>query len=819
MTNPPRLHPIRTILVADDDSESRYLLVATLASEGYLVEEARTGREALVKARTNPPDLIVSDILMPEMDGFTLCREIRRDPVLHRVPFLFYTATYTDERDQELALRIGADRFLCKPQDPDRFLAEVRQMVSTVRERAPGEPSPPDGDPGTLRLYSERLVAKLEKRTLDLKRERDERRRAEEELELFRDLVDRSTDAYFVVDPETGRFLDANGSFAETLGFSREELLGMRVMDIEARLPDPGAWRRHVAEVRRKGAMRLEGLHRAKDGGSVPVEVNVRCLTLRGKEYLVAVARDLRERIEAERAMRESEERYRTLLEEIGEVVYATDERGTFRFLSPAVLAVTGYRPDEGVGRTFLDFVHEEDRERILRRYREIPTWIGDPEEFRILTRGGKVRWIRATSRAVREGGRITGYRGIFRDITEEKSLEEQLRHSQKMETVGRLAGGVAHDFNNMLSVILGYADLLLLRTEEGHPARKPLEEISRAAQRSMELTRQLLAFARKQVIAPKVIDLNLKVAGLMDMLGRMAGENIELVFRPGADAGRIHVDPSQIDQVLANLVVNARDAIEGQGTVTVETGRAILDEEYCALHVDTLPGEYAILAVSDTGPGMERHILDRIFDPFFTTKEAGKGTGLGLATVYGIVRQNGGNIHVYSEPGRGTTFRIYFPASHGEIENEPDADPAALTGTETILLVEDEEQILRLAEKVLTGYGYRVLAARSPDEALARESAFGEPIHLLLTDVVMPGMDGKTLADRLRGKRPGLETLFMSGYTADVISRQGVLEPGIAYLQKPFSPKQLAARVRETLDRRGGSQGRPDRHSREDSP
>jgi PAS domain S-box-containing protein len=385
---------------------------------------------------------------------------------------------------------------------------------------------------------------------------------------------------------------------------------------------------------------------------------------------------------------------------------------------------------------------------------------------------------------------------------SERIKLENQLQHAQKMESVGRLAGGVAHDFNNMLSVIIGHANLALMDLDSGHPVQINMEEIRKAAERSADLTRQLLAFARKQTVAPKAVVLNEAVAGLLVMLKRLIGEHINLKWQPETDLWPVKVDPSQIDQILANLCVNARDAIDDVGEINIETKNITIDEDYCAYHVAIVPGEYVCLAVSDDGHGMDKETLRHIFEPFFTTKGVGEGTGLGLSTVYGATRQNNGFINVYSEPGLGTTFTLYLPryVGHVQIQAESVVEPVS-GGQETILLVEDEPSILSMATTILTRMGYIVLATDTPGEAIQLARKHGGEISLLLTDVIMPEMNGRELADKLLTQYPGLRRLFMSGYTSDVIAHHGVLDEGVHFIQKPFTLVALAAKVREVLD------------------
>jgi signal transduction histidine kinase/ActR/RegA family two-component response regulator len=383
------------------------------------------------------------------------------------------------------------------------------------------------------------------------------------------------------------------------------------------------------------------------------------------------------------------------------------------------------------------------------------------------------------------------------------KDLEAQLYQSQKLESVGRLAGGVAHDFNNMLGVILGKAEMALMELEPEDAHYADFREIQKVASRSADLTRQLLAFARRQTIAPRVLDLNETIEGMLKMMRRLIGEDIDLAWLPGSGLWPIKMDPSQIDQILANLCVNARDAIQDTGKITIETDTAAPDQAYCDQHTGFVPGEYVVLTISDDGFGMDKETIDHIFDPFFTTKAVGKGTGLGLATVYGIVKQNDGFIHVYSEPGKGSTFKIYF-RRHVEqadpVEPKTSASPLA-QGDETILLVEDDAEILHIALSMLERLGYRVLPVSSPGEAIREADMHPGDIHLLITDVVMPDMNGRDLSKRILSLYPNIKCLFMSGYTANVIAHHGVLDEGVHFIEKPFSINDLSAKVREALE------------------
>jgi len=388
-------------------------------------------------------------------------------------------------------------------------------------------------------------------------------------------------------------------------------------------------------------------------------------------------------------------------------------------------------------------------------------------------------------------------------DVTEGRKLEAQLRHSQKMEAVGRLAGSVAHDFNNLLSVILGYSSMLLADLKPVDPIRPDIDMIRAAGEKAAALTRQLLAFSRQQVLSPRVLDLNEIVQDSERMLRRLLGEDIELVMLYQRNLSPVRVDPGQIDQVVMNLALNARDAMPTGGKLTIETREVELDASYTADHFDVTPGPHVMLAVSDTGIGMDRETQTRIFEPFFTTKDVGKGTGLGLSTVFGIVRQSGGNIWVYSEVGGGTTFKVYLPRAPNGHEPEAPAfvEPVTLRGTETILLVEDQDEVRRVAQEILSRHGYHVIASQNAGEALLSCERHPRTIHLLLTDVVMPQMSGRELAERLAKVRPDMKVLYMSGYTDNAIVHHGILDSGIAFVQKPLVPEMLARRVREVLD------------------
>ncbi len=478
---------------------------------------------------------------------------------------------------------------------------------------------------------------------------------------------------------------------------------------------------------------------------------------------------------------------------------------------NPAAEKIFGYSRQEAVGRHWRFLVPAENLEQMGEVWNSVVTGCSNSSSVsENRTQEGRLiicDWL--NTKLVDSNGRVIGVASFVQDITERKMAEQererlqsQLLQAQKLESVGRLAGGVAHDFNNMLGVILGHSELALEKIEPGHPACHDLLEIAAAANRSANLVRQLLAFARKQTIVPRVLNLDEAVGSVLNMIQRLIGENIRLNWEPGEGVWPVRMDPTQVDQILANLCVNARDAIAGIGGINIETGNTSIDENYCMRRLDASPGEYVVLSVQDDGAGMEDKTLARLFEPFFTTKEVGKGTGLGLSTVYGIVRQNGGFIDVDSKPGRGTTFRIHLPRTDAPHSQPRPGEPSLVShkGTETILLVEDEISILELGKSILERCGYKVLTANAPEEALKLAKNYSSRIDLLITDLIMPTMNGKDLAEKLSEIVPGLHNLFMSGYTGEALAESGVVSERIYFLQKPFSLKTLTAKVREVL-------------------
>jgi PAS domain S-box-containing protein len=522
---------------------------------------------------------------------------------------------------------------------------------------------------------------------------------------------------------------------------------------------------------------------------------------------------DITERRNAELALRQSEEQFRAIFDmaSIG-IAQANPKTGQWIRVNQKMCEITGYSPEEMVALRVLEITHPEDRERDREVFHDVVNNRAKAcrLEKRYIRKDGSIVWVNVNLTVVRDAaGNPLRTLATIEDISERKRLEEehalmeaQLRQAQKLESVGRLAGGVAHDFNNMLGIILGHTDMVLDELDPDNWIVSDLLEIQKAARRSSDLTRQLLAFARKQTIAPLVLDLNEIVGGMLKMLQRLIGEDIDLAWLPCKGVWPVKVDPGQIDQILANLCVNARDAITGVGKITIETTNVVFDEAYCADHFDSVPGEFVLLAVSDNGSGMDHETQARIFEPFFTTKDLGRGTGLGLSTVYGIVKQNNGFINLYSEPDDGTTFKIYLPRHGAKAERmqREKVFGATQKGAETILLVDDEPAILPLTRKMLERLGYTVLSSSAPGQAIRLAEEYAGEIHLLMTDVVMPEMNGRDLARSILAGYPNLKRLFMSGYTANVIAHHGVLDEGVNFIQKPFSMQDLAAKLRKVL-------------------
>jgi two-component system, cell cycle sensor histidine kinase and response regulator CckA len=624
--------------------------------------------------------------------------------------------------------------------------------------------------------------------------------------ERFRLTFQASPDSVNINRLDDGMYVDVNEGFTRLTGYRAGEVLGRTSADINI-WHDLSDRQKLVQEILAKGYCNdLEARFRRKDGSVGHGRMSARVITLKNVPHIISVTRDVTEQTEALQALRTNKNLLDSILRTAPTAIGVVSNR-VFLVVNERMCLMTGYAQDELVGKN-ARMLYPDDREYEyvgMEKYRQISLDKTGSVETRWRRKDGEIVEILLCSSPINPNDLVSGVTFTALDISEGKQaeaerekLQAQLLQAQKIESIGRLAGGVAHDFNNMLTVILGHAEMAIKNFEQSDPVHANLEIIIEAAYRSADLVRQLLAFARKQTVEPKILELSDYIAGMLPMLMSLINEDIDLVWKPGAESWLIRIDPSQVDQLVANLCVNARDAIDGVGKITIETENVTFDAAYCAVHTGFMPGEYVQLCVSDNGAGMDKEVIEHIFEPFFTTKERGRGTGLGLAGVYGIVRQNNGFVNVYSEPDKGSSFKIYLPRfSGGHMEELFGKTSSVPRGSgELVLLVEDEAAILNVGKEMLERLGFRVLTAASPSEALRQAHAHMDEIRLLITDVIMPEMNGRDLARVLVGMKADLPCLFTSGYTANVIAHHGVLDNGIHFIQKPFSSKDLALAV-----------------------
>ncbi len=667
------------VLIVDDNDQNLYMLEALLRGNGHHVVSAHDGDEALAGLKAEGADVIISDILMPVMDGFQLCRAVRSDDALKDIPFVFYTATYTEAKDVKFGLSLGADRYLIKPQ-PDALLQAVTDLIA---ERTAGAAvrQPLGKEMEFFRQHNEALFRKLEKKISDLELANRTLRESEEK---YRSLFEESKDVVFISTPE-GRFIDINQAGVELFGYSsKEELLEV---DIE---------------------------------------------------------RDL--------------------------------------------------------------YVHLDYRKELLKMLDDQ----GYVKDYELLmkNKNGDILIVLETATAFRDKmGFVASYRGMLRDITHQRKLEQQLMQAQKMEAVGQLAGGIAHDFNNFLTAIMGYGSILQMGMEEDNALRTHVRQILSSAERAANLTKQLLIFSRKQVMDPRPVKINQIIFAIEKLISRLIGEDIDMKLTLSPEDLTIRADICQIEQVLMNLATNARDAMPNGGMLTIKTESVVMDDEFMRTHGYDKEGTYVVLTVSDTGEGMDEKTREKIFEPFFTTKEAGKGTGLGLAMVYGIVKQHNGYINVYSEHGEGTSFRIYLPSIEDTVEEKmTPGQPDAIGGNETVLLTEDDSEVRKMVSGLLTDFGYTVIEAKDGEDAVERFREHRDDIQLVILDVIMPKKNGKEVYSEVVQMKPEIKVIFASGYPVDVIRRKGIIEEGMEFISKPFAPSEFLKTIRKVLQQKAAN-------------
>ena len=751
-------------LIVEDSADDAELLLRALRTGDRDVTWERVETAGAMRAALDgrPWDLVISDYSMPQFSGLAALEVLKASG--QDLPFIIVSGTMGEEQ-VVIAMRAGVHDYFIK--------GRLAHLIPAV-ERELGN--------AKVRREQRRTVAVL--------------RESEQQLQTY---IDNAGDAIYVLEQATGRIRNCNARACHDLGYSRAELLQLSTQDLEARLPASAVAAVHQ-QLKPEAVQTVNGTHRRKDGTLFPVEIRLSSLAPAHPELVIAIVRDSSARLRAEEAQRDEATRWRVLFEQSTDGIVVMDQDGKVWGANHRFAEMLGYARDEVRQLHIWDWDAHWTREQLLSKLRSVDA-TGTFIETRHRRKDGSIYDVELNSNAASVGGEKLIF-CVCRDVTERKRMELHLRQTAKMEAVGQLAGGVAHDFNNQLQIIVLTLGVLLKNLPPEHPHRDNLLIIQETTQRSAALTRQLLAFSRQEAVTPVVLDLNRAIAGSLKMLGRLLGEDIQLRFVQLTGLWSVFMDPNQLDQILANFSVNARDAIAGAGTISVEVANHTLGAADCQDKPDFVPpGDYVSLTFSDDGQGMPSEVQARLFEPFFTTKEVGKGTGLGLATVYGIVRQNHGAITVASTPGRGTTFTIYLPRSKkaAPVAVQQTAERAP-TGTETVLLVEDDQRVQELVLKTMNLQGYHMLSAPTPAEALQLCASHPEPIHLLLTDVIMPGMSGLKLADYIQKLRPGIRTLYISGYTADSIRQHGYQPEGLRILPKPFTAAVLAQHVRAAL-------------------
>ncbi len=808
------MSPTTRILIVDDDPDIRHATAHILQNAGYWVDEAADGEAALLMLQDTPPNLVLLDRDLPGMDGLEVCRQIKANPALAEVMVVLVSAFYTATAHQTEGLEQGADGYIARPVTKRDLLARVEayahilRLTRELREQAADLELARDAALKAARSSHEVMIEALAAReraevaTAELARMTELLERSGElakiggwQLHLPSMKLDWTLETFRISDLER----TAEPSLADAINLFAPEARPVIAAAVQSAIDTGTPYDLELPIITAKGRHRwvqTQGFAEMKDGKAV---------------RLFGTYQDITARKEASAELLAAKSRLEATLDALPDLLFELGLDGRYYDYHSASADLLAAPPEVFLGKLVSKVLPAEVAAVAMASLQEAnERGRSSGREYTLALPGG-TRWFElSVARKVllaQEGPRFIV---VSRDITDRKqaeaeraNLEGQLRQAQKLESVGRLAGGVAHDFNNMLGIILGHAELAMQQVDPAQPLRVDLEEIQKAAQRSAVLTRQLLAFARKQDVSPRALAINASIAETLSLLKRLIGEDITVVWHPAATAWPVWMDPSQLDQIITNLCINARDAIAGVGTITVSTGNSLIDTHYCASHIDATPGEYCMISISDTGSGMDQHTLSLIFEPFFTTKAVGERTGLGLAMVNGAVRQNYGFISVTSAPGRGSTFEIFLPRYAGSIETAKIEAQVVLAPVrkQTILIVEDEPVFLKLTARILSAQGYIVLSAARAADAIRLAQAHSGSIDLLLTDVIMPGMSGRDVAQAMRSISPNIKCLFMSGYTADIIANRGVVDEGVHFIQKPFAKDALCAAVRAALD------------------
>lgn len=783
------------VLIVEDNADDRKLLRLNLERHGCeFIIEAADGEEGLEKAKEHKPDIIISDALMPKMDGFQFLRAVKTDEALKDIPFIFYSAVYTESKEAELAASLGAEKFIIKPKEPEEFWDELQGIIEDCKIKGKKALTTRliDEDEEFLRKYSYIVAAKLEEKIKELGKAKAVIKAKEEEWETTFESIG---DCISIHDTDFNLVM-ANKACEDLLGVCLDNMKSKKCHEMFHGMNEP------IQECPlKKTKLTGKGSEIEKYEPHLNFWVNISCFPLFNRKGdlrgVVHFTRDITKRKKMEEALKESEEKYRTLVDNAIVGIYRSTLDGTFIYVNEAMIKIFECDSIEEMLKTPALARYKSPADRgmfidLIKKEKKVTNF-----EIETQTKTGKL--ITIVISAMLEDNVISG---MVMDITEHRKLEEQLRHTQKMEAIGTLAGGIAHDFNNMLNVIIGYGGLMQMQIKPDDPLTHNLKEILAAGERASHLTKGLLTFSRKQVVEVKIVNLNEIIEGFKKMIGRIIGEDIELTITPSTEDLTIKADTVQIEQVLMNLAANARYAMPKGGALTIKTKPIEIDKEFIKMHGFGEPGMHALITVSDTGTGMDEKTRERIFEPYFTTKEMGRGTGLGLSIVYGIISQHRGHINCYSEPGKGTSFRIYLPLIEPEAEKiEKEEAELPKGGSETILLAEDDAGVRKLIVNVLEGYGYKVIEAVDGEDAVEKFKENNDRVQLLLFDMIMPRKNGKEAYDNIKGLRHDIRVIFISGYTADIINKFSI-EKGMEFISKPVSPTELLRRVREALDK-----------------